>query len=84
MREPALMAFGYSRREAAWLEQVILHAGVFLRRQYLEFIGHRRRGAVDQRLPTRLATAGDVRVWPYHRKERLYHVTAMRENGARA
>ena len=35
----ALMAHGWTRREAEWLALVCLHSGVFLRSQYLAFIG---------------------------------------------
>ena len=38
-RAAALMAHGWSRREAEWLALVCLHSGVFLRSQYLAFIG---------------------------------------------
>ena len=38
-RAAALMAGGWTRREAAWLALVCLHSGVFLRSQYLAFIG---------------------------------------------
>ena len=38
-RAAALMAHGWTRREAEWLALVCLHSGVFLRSQYLAFIG---------------------------------------------
>jgi len=38
-RSAALMAHGWTRREAEWLALVCLHGGVFLRSQYLAFIG---------------------------------------------
>ncbi len=38
-RAAALMARGWTRREAEWLALVCLHSGVFLRSQYLAFIG---------------------------------------------
>ena len=38
-RADALMAHGWTRREAEWLALVCLHSGVFLRAQYLAFIG---------------------------------------------
>ena len=38
-RADALMRFGWTRREAEWLALVCLHSGVFLRSQYLAFIG---------------------------------------------
>ncbi|MYN64927.1 MAG: hypothetical protein F4X11_07855 [Acidobacteria bacterium] len=38
-RATALMARGWTRREAEWLALVCLYSGVFLRSQYLAFIG---------------------------------------------
>ena len=38
-RAAALVARGWTRREAEWLALVCLHSGVFLRSQYLAFIG---------------------------------------------
>ncbi len=38
-REDALVRSGWTRREAEWLALVCLHSGVFLRSQYLAFIG---------------------------------------------
>ena len=38
-RADALMRSGWTRREAEWLALVCLHSGVFLRSQYLAFIG---------------------------------------------
>ena len=38
-RAAALMAHGWTRREAEWLALVCLHSGVFFRSQYLAFIG---------------------------------------------
>ena len=38
-RADALMRHGWTRREAEWLALVCLHSGVFLRSQYLAFIG---------------------------------------------
>ena len=38
-RAAALMARGWTRREAEWLALVCRHSGVFLRSQYLAFIG---------------------------------------------
>ena len=38
-RAAALMVHGWTRREAEWLALVSLHSGVFLRSQYLAFIG---------------------------------------------
>src|SRR6266508_1083959 len=66
----------YPERETAWLEHVVLHAGVFLRRQYLAFIGHRGRGAVDQRFLVRLAALGHATVLPYHHRECVFHLTS--------
>ena len=38
-RAAALMAHGWTERDAEWLALVCLHSGVFLRSQYLAFIG---------------------------------------------
>ena len=38
-RADALVQVGWTRREAEWLALVCLHSGVFLRSQYLAFIG---------------------------------------------
>ena len=38
-RSDALVRSGWTRREAEWLALVCLHSGVFLRSQYLAFIG---------------------------------------------
>ena len=38
-REAALADFGWTGRDAEWLALVCLHSGVFLRAQYLAFIG---------------------------------------------
>ena len=38
-RAAALIRHGWTRREAEWLALVCLHSGVFLRSQYLAFIG---------------------------------------------
>ncbi len=38
-RADALVRVGWTRREAEWLALVCLHSGVFLRSQYLAFIG---------------------------------------------
>ncbi|MCY3819246.1 MAG: hypothetical protein OXH52_07780 [Gammaproteobacteria bacterium] len=38
-RSGALVRSGWTRREAEWLALVCLHSGVFLRSQYLAFIG---------------------------------------------
>ena len=38
-RAAALIAHGWTRREAEWLALVCLHSGVFLRSQHLAFIG---------------------------------------------
>ena len=38
-RAEALSALGWTGRDAEWLALVCLHSGVFLRRQYLAFVG---------------------------------------------
>ena len=38
-RAAALAEFGWTGRDAEWLALVCLHSGVFLRRQYLAFVG---------------------------------------------
>lgn len=71
----ALVKFGYTPREAEWLHHVLVHAGAFLRRQYLSWIGDRKRGAVDQRLLAGLLRREHATAWPYHRREMVYHLT---------
>jgi hypothetical protein len=71
-----LLAYGYTRTQAVWLRLVMLHAGVFLRRQYLAFPRTRISGSVDQRLLRRLLNQGHARQLPYHGRERLYHIYA--------
>lgn len=69
----------YTERELACLERVVLHAGVFLRRQYLTCIGDRGRGAVDQRFLSRLIGFRHATVLPYHRRECVFHLTSKPE-----
>jgi hypothetical protein len=75
MSKCPLTRFGYTEREAEWLRHVLLHSGVFLRRQYLAWIGDRKRGAVDQRLLAHLLYREHAAAWSYHRRERVYHLT---------
>jgi len=69
-----LLMYGYPLREAQWVRLVMIHAGVFLRRQYRHFIGQRTRGGDDQRLITRLLGQQHAVTLQYHQRERLYHV----------
>jgi hypothetical protein len=73
----ALSAFGFSPHEAAWLYRVMTHTGVFLRRQFRQFLGVAR-GAREQRLDRRLKAAGHAVAWRYHGRELMCHVRSRR------
>ncbi|MGH9160388.1 MAG: hypothetical protein ACRD2X_10450 [Vicinamibacteraceae bacterium] len=70
-----LRAWEYNATEARFLALVILHSGVFLRRQYRAFC-RAERGPQDQRLIRKLLAARHATVLPYGARERLYHVQA--------
>lgn len=74
-RAEALAAFGFTERQARFLVQVMLHAGVFVERQYCEFSGiaHGQKATdfITRLVARRHATA--VPTGPLHRR-RLFHV----------
>jgi hypothetical protein len=70
-----LRACDYNATEARFLALVILHSGVFLRRQYRAFC-RAERGPQDQRLIRKLLAARHATVLPYGARERLYYVHA--------
>jgi hypothetical protein len=63
---PALAAFGYTARQAAFLALVARHGGYFLRRQYVAFTGH----------PHGLATVRFLRQLVARRHARLVPMTS--------
>jgi hypothetical protein len=74
-RAEALAAFGFTDRQARFLVQVLLHAGVFVERQYCQFAGivHGQKTSdfLTRLVERRFATA--VPTGPLHRG-RLFHV----------
>jgi len=72
-----LFGFGYTKREAQFLELAALLSGYFVRRQFNDYIG-RECGAVGQRFIERATTLGDVKVLPGLGGRTLYHVAASR------
>jgi hypothetical protein len=74
-RAEALAAFGFTDRQARFLVQVLLHAGVFVERQYCEYAGiaHGQKAAdfLARLVARRYATA--IPTGPLHRG-RLFHV----------
>lgn len=72
--ESVLTTLGYSSREARFLELVVLHSGVFLRRQYLSFIGGRR-GKADQGLVSKLLCRRHAWAMPLGEGQTVYHLT---------
>jgi hypothetical protein len=68
--------FGYTHRQAQWISLVMRHSGVFLRRQFLAFLGAEGPGGTDQRLLSRIVELRHATKLPYHGRERLYHVRA--------
>ena len=61
-RAAALSAFGWTGRDAEWLTLVCLHSGVFLRRQYLTFLG-RTNPALANRFVKRCGKAAVEEPW---------------------
>ena len=68
-----IRSFGYTSREAAFLELVALHSGYFLRRQYNEFLG-RKRGGTAATLICKALQKGHVRVEPSCDRTSIYHL----------
>jgi len=72
-RIDTIRRFGYTRREACFLELVALHSGYFLRRQYSAFLG-RKRGGTAAALIRKALQKGHVRVEPSCDRTSLYHL----------
>jgi hypothetical protein len=70
---PALQAFGYTDREAAFLYLVATHSGYFLRRQFDWFID-RNKGSIVSRLIAKARAAGHVDVLDYKQGWSVYHL----------
>jgi hypothetical protein len=74
-RAEALAAFGFTDRQARFLVQVLLHAGVFVERQYCDFAnivhGQKTTDFLTRIVDRRYATA--ISTGPLHRG-RLFHV----------
>ncbi len=62
-RTDAIAAFGFTERQARFLVNVLLHAGVFVERQYLSFCRHLPRPE-DHRLPQDPRRAATRRYFP--------------------
>ena len=75
-RAAALMARGWTRREAEWLALVCLHSGVFLRSQYLAFVG-RTNPALAHRFIRRCRRYAVKQPWNGSRL-RVYRIAARR------
>jgi hypothetical protein len=74
-RTQALLRFGYTKAEAAFLCTAALHSGYFLRRQYAGFISVKDGGSVSQLIERALA-AGHVKTSTWLRNIQLYHLCA--------
>ncbi len=74
-RATALIALGYTPRQAAFLALVALHGGYFLRRQYAAFMGCQD-GAVVVELIDRLLPRHHATRATYCRETHVYHLCA--------
>lgn len=72
-RIDTIRGFGYTPREAGFLELVAVHSGYFLRRQYSEFLG-RKRGGTAAALIRKALQKGDVCVERSCDRTALYHL----------
>lgn len=72
-RVQAVVAEGFSERHARFLVLVLVHAGVFLRRQYAAHEGVRR-GRTTEALVSTLRARHLATAYPAHAKAHLYHV----------
>ncbi len=72
----ALLAFGYTPREAAFLRIASLLSGYFVRRHFNDCIG-KECGAVAQAFLERAAALGHVRAFPALGRRVVYHVCAF-------
>jgi hypothetical protein len=70
---PALQAFGYTDREAAFLYLVATHSGYFLRRQFDWFID-RNKGSIVSRFVAKARAAGHIEVLDYKQGWYVYHL----------
>jgi hypothetical protein len=70
---PALQAFGYTDREAAFLYLVATHSGYFLRRQFDWFID-RNKGSIFSRFIAKARAAGHIEVLDYKQGWYVYHL----------
>jgi len=74
-RVTALMSFGYTPNQAAFLALVALHGGYFLRRQYVAFLGCID-GAVVSELIMRLLERHHATRATFCRETKVYHLSA--------
>jgi hypothetical protein len=74
-RSQALEGFGYTARQAQFLSLVALHSGYFLRRQYVTFTG-RTHGQAAVRFLANAVAREHIRVLPYGRQGRVFHLYA--------
>ena len=72
-RIDTIRSFGYTEREARFLEFVALHSGYFLRRQYNQFLGQKRGGTAAAMIKKLLAK-GQVRVESSCDRTPIYHL----------
>lgn len=72
--ESVLTTLGYSPRDAMFLRIVAIHSGVFLRRQYLAYIGSGPGNAV-QTLVTKLLDRGHGQAISFGDNKIVYHIT---------
>ncbi len=72
-RPAALAAFGWTGRDAEWLALVCLHSGVFLRKQYLAFVGARHRWMAGDFVQRCGKAAVEE---PWNGRRRLCHIAA--------
>ena len=70
---PALQAFGYTDREAAFLYLVAAHSGYFLRRQFDYFID-RNEGSIVLRFIAKARAAGHIKFLDYKQGWYVYHL----------
>jgi hypothetical protein len=74
-RVDALLPFGYTPREAAFITLAALHGGYFLRRQYAQFVSGQDGGTVSQLIEKTLRL-NHARASTYRHKMQLYHLCA--------
>jgi len=74
-RVAALRRFGYTQREAEFLELAVTHSGHFLRRQFNAFLGQPDGGAADRFL-RRAAERGHLRSRRIAKRTMLHHVSS--------